>query len=120
MERQLCAEVEEARQLAATIRASLDQGIVGSRSWGTTEGDDDVEEKFKELCEAAGIAPGDIYRPTSRVPRATGAVKAGGCCIQAQVPTDLHWVILRVDGLERSHEFVKKRQGAAERRLRAA
>ena len=75
MERQLCAEVEEARQLAATIRASLDQGIVGSRSWGTTEGDDDVEEQFKELCEAAGVAPGDIYRPTSRVPRATGAVK---------------------------------------------
>jgi hypothetical protein len=32
----------------------------------------------------------------------------------------MHWVILRVDGLERSHEFVKKRQGAAERRLRAA
>ena len=76
MERQLCAEVEEARQLAAAIRASLDQGIVGSRSWGTTEGDGDVEEQFKELCEAAGVASGDIYRPTSRVPRATGAVKA--------------------------------------------
>ena len=70
MERQVCAEVEEARQLAAAIQASMDKGIVGSQSTGATGVDDDIEEQFRELCDAAGVAPGDVYRPASQLPRA--------------------------------------------------
>ena len=70
MERQVRAEVEEARQLAAAIQASMDQGIVGSQSTGATGVDDDIEEQFRELCDAAGVAPGDVYRPASQPPRA--------------------------------------------------
>eukprot|EP00966_Prymnesium_polylepis_P332561 7388047-Prymnesium_polylepis.3 len=48
----------------------MDQGIVGSQSTGATEEDDDIEEQFKELCDAAGVAPGDVYRPAPQLPRA--------------------------------------------------
>eukprot|EP00966_Prymnesium_polylepis_P136432 3152652-Prymnesium_polylepis.1 len=35
----------------------MDQGIVGSQSTGSTGVDDDIEEQFRELCDAAGVAP---------------------------------------------------------------
>jgi len=70
MERQLRAEVEEARQLAAAMQASRGQ------SWGAAEGDDDIiDAEFRELCEAAGVAPEDVYRPTSQLPRASGTME---------------------------------------------
>ena len=75
MERQVRAEVVEARQLAAAMQASRDQANVGSQSWGAAEGDDDIDEQFRELCDAAGVAPEDIYRPTLRQPLATGTVE---------------------------------------------
>jgi hypothetical protein len=64
-ERQLRAEREEARQLAVAIRVSMDWSGVGSGLQGTVEGDDGIDEQFKELCDAAGVAPEDIYRPTA-------------------------------------------------------
>ena len=70
MERQLLAEVEEARQLAAAMQASRGQ------SWGAAEGDDGIiDAEFRELCEAAGVAPEDVYRPTSQLPRASGTME---------------------------------------------
>ena len=75
VERQVRAEVVEARQLAAAMQASRDQANVGSQSWGAAEGDDDIDEQFRELCDAAGVAPEDIYRPTLRQPLATGTVE---------------------------------------------
>eukprot|EP00966_Prymnesium_polylepis_P271478 6272317-Prymnesium_polylepis.1 len=41
------------------MRASLDQGGVGSCS----EERDEVDEQFRELCDAAGVLPEDIYWP---------------------------------------------------------
>ena len=75
MERQLRAEVEEARQLAAAIQASRDHNV-GRRSWGAAEGDDDIDEQFRELCSAAGVAPEDIYRPALQQPLAAGTAEA--------------------------------------------
>ena len=75
MERQLRAEVEEARQLAAAIQASRDHEV-GRRSWGAAEGDDDIDEQFRELCSAAGVAPEDIYRPALQQPLAAGTAEA--------------------------------------------
>ena len=57
MERQVRAEVMEARQLAAAMQASREQAGVGNQVWGATEGDDDIDEQFRELCDAAGVAP---------------------------------------------------------------
>ena len=31
-----------------------------------------------ELCDAAGVAPEDVYRPTSQLPRASGTVEDRG------------------------------------------
>ena len=75
MERQLRAEVEEAKQLAAAIRASMEQGIVGSQSRGATEDDEVIEEEFRQLCEAAGVAPEDVYRPAAQSQRASETVE---------------------------------------------
>ena len=58
-ERQLRAEREEARQLAVAMRASLDQGGVGC----CLKERDAVDEQFRELCDAAGVLPEDIYWP---------------------------------------------------------
>ena len=62
VERQVRAEREEARQLAVAIRISIDQ-TSGSGWQGMMEGDGGIDEQFRELCEAAGVAPEDIYRP---------------------------------------------------------
>eukprot|EP00966_Prymnesium_polylepis_P237176 5485271-Prymnesium_polylepis.1 len=75
MERQVRAEVVEATQLAAAMQASKEQANVGSQSWGAAEGDDDIDEQFRQLCDAAGVAPEDIYQPTLRQPLATGTVE---------------------------------------------
>ena len=71
MERQLRAEVEEARQLAAAMRASRDQAR------GAAEGDDDIiDAQFRELCDAAGVAPEDVYAQHSgMLPRASGTME---------------------------------------------
>jgi predicted phage gp36 major capsid-like protein len=55
MERQVRAEVVEARQLAAAMQASREQASVGNQAWVATEGDDDIDEQFRELCDAAGV-----------------------------------------------------------------
>eukprot|EP00966_Prymnesium_polylepis_P014033 323720-Prymnesium_polylepis.1 len=47
----------------------MDWSGVGSGLQGTVEGDDGIDEQFKELCDAAGVAPEDICRPTA-TPRA--------------------------------------------------
>eukprot|EP00966_Prymnesium_polylepis_P194851 4516819-Prymnesium_polylepis.1 len=43
----------------------MDWSGVGSGLQGIVEGDDGIDEQFKELCGAAGVAPEDIYRPTA-------------------------------------------------------
>ena len=43
---------------------------------GCSRGDDDtIDAEFRELCEAAGVAPEDVYRPTSQLPRASGTME---------------------------------------------
>ena len=62
VERQVRAEGEEARQLAVAIQVSMDQTSVSG--WqGMMKGDGGIDEQFRELCEAAGVAPEDIYQP---------------------------------------------------------
>ena len=75
VERHLRVEVEEAKQLAAAIRASMEQGIVGSQSRGATEDDEVIEEEFRQLCEAAGVAPEDVYRTAAQSQRASETVE---------------------------------------------
>ena len=53
-ERQLRAE-----RVAVAMRASMDQGGVGS----CLEEREEVDEQFRELCNAAGVRPEDIYLP---------------------------------------------------------
>jgi hypothetical protein len=43
------------------------------------EGDGGVDEQFKELCEAAGVAPEDIYRPTATMRTVEERVFAHKC-----------------------------------------
>ena len=85
----MCVEMEEARHLAAAIQTSRDQGVVGSQSQGATEVDEDIEAQFRELCDAAGVAPEDVYRPTSQLPRASRTVE------EAVFRRKCRWVGLR-------------------------
>ena len=66
-ERQLRAEREDARQLAVAMRASMDQGGVGS----CLEEREEVDEQFRELCNAAGVRPEDIYWPMAIIIKRT-------------------------------------------------
>eukprot|EP00966_Prymnesium_polylepis_P285095 6586232-Prymnesium_polylepis.1 len=52
------------------MQASREQAGVGNQVLGATEGDDDINEQFRELCGAAGVVPEDAYRPAPQQPRA--------------------------------------------------
>eukprot|EP00966_Prymnesium_polylepis_P038488 893202-Prymnesium_polylepis.1 len=57
------------------MQASREQASVGNQAWGATEGDDDIDEQFRELGDAAGVAPEDVYRPAFQQPLAAGTME---------------------------------------------
>ena len=129
MERQVRAEVMEARQLAAAMQASREQAGVGNQVWGATEGDDDIDEQFRELCDAAGVAPEDVYRPAPQQPRAVEEAVFKRKCWRAGVTVACGGQRERLRRLHvaraRSELFMRNKLGAnwrrvAERNLEAA
>eukprot|EP00966_Prymnesium_polylepis_P205856 4770353-Prymnesium_polylepis.1 len=78
MERQLRAEVEEARQLAAAMQALRGQ------PWGAAEGDDDIiDAEFRVLCEAAGESRRRTFTGAD-IPATARIRDNGGGCVSAQ------------------------------------
>jgi hypothetical protein len=111
------------------MQASREQAGVGNQVWGATEGDDDIDEQFRELCDAAGVAPEDVYRPAPQQPRAVEEAVFKRKCWRAGVTVACGGQRERLRRLHvaraRSELFMRNKLGAnwrrvAERNLEAA